>query len=395
MAVNAALDASIELTEFIATASGWKDWLIPDSVQELAKALLPGMKSLRGQINAPLQRASNEIREFLDDLLGEQAAAVVMMVGERAVQASAVPATRARSGHNAADAHPRGSVPARQTPKKVGGKDEASAGTSAGPVHAAVQVTRKAFTDIANREKGLIGEHMADYHELKRLGGTWPHDKESGAWSPEGIKKINADRRPVNLSLKDLPKVTQPGIDAVWEHNGKYTVTEAKFSASIATAYAGGKTRVNKGSLPAPPTGLGSRELLYYLLSDSSDKLGKGSPMVQMSIAWVEDRAAREGVGRACEAAIRDRRYARRTVLVTFESVGAVDHGEALVDINMGKLDSEVHPHPEHGLMKEWDAGDIDAVVAAREKAFEARKATRSSASSDTKPKPTKPTKGK
>jgi hypothetical protein len=144
-----------------------------------------------------------------------------MMVGERAVQASAVPATRARSGHNAADAHPRGSVPARQTPKKVGGKDEASAGKSAGPVHAAVQVTRKAFTDIANREKGLIGEHMADYHELKRLGGTWPHDKESGAWSPEGIKKINADRRPVNLSLKDVPKVTQPGIDAVWEHNGK------------------------------------------------------------------------------------------------------------------------------------------------------------------------------
>jgi hypothetical protein len=91
----------------------------------------------------------------------------------------------------------------------------------------------------------------------------------------------------------------------VWEHNGKYTVTEAKFSASIATAYAGGKTRVNKGSLPAPPTGLGSRELLYYLLSDSADKSGsKDAKWVQMSQAWVADRALREKMDLSAESAL-------------------------------------------------------------------------------------------
>ncbi len=74
--VDAAMGACIELMEFMATASGWKDWLIPDSVQQLARDLLPGIRKLRTQIKAPLERASKEIREFLEDLLGEQAAAV-------------------------------------------------------------------------------------------------------------------------------------------------------------------------------------------------------------------------------------------------------------------------------------------------------------------------------
>ena len=38
--------------------SGWKDWLIPDSIQNLAKEMLPGLKKMRGQITEPLTRAA-------------------------------------------------------------------------------------------------------------------------------------------------------------------------------------------------------------------------------------------------------------------------------------------------------------------------------------------------
>jgi hypothetical protein len=84
-----AMDACIELTDFVATASGWKGWLIPDSVQELAKEILPGLKKMRGQVTKPLNLASAEIRHFLEDLLGERTAAVVMAVGGNVVAASA------------------------------------------------------------------------------------------------------------------------------------------------------------------------------------------------------------------------------------------------------------------------------------------------------------------
>jgi hypothetical protein len=87
--VNAALNSAIDVVEFMAFASGWKDWLIPDPIQELCKQLLPGLKAMRGQLNAPLQRASAEIKQFLTDLLGEQAAGVVMALSQRAVQARA------------------------------------------------------------------------------------------------------------------------------------------------------------------------------------------------------------------------------------------------------------------------------------------------------------------
>jgi hypothetical protein len=212
---NAALAATIELTEFLATASGWKDYLVPDSIQELAKQLLPGLKGLRGQLAAPIQRASNEIREFLEDLLGEQAAAVVMQVGSTAVQASAVPGTRTRAGHNAAAVRPHGSAPARQGKQEVQGKPKAKAKRDGGAISIAVQGTAKALKNLANQEKGLIGEHIVDYHELKRLGGGWPHDKEKGSWSPATVKKLNVDKRPVNLALHDLGKVNHNGIDAV------------------------------------------------------------------------------------------------------------------------------------------------------------------------------------
>lgn len=367
--VDLALGSCIELTEFVATASGWKDWLIPDPVQDLARQLLPALKRLRNQISAALQRASNEIRAFLEDLLGEQAAALVMAAGQRAVAASATPGSRPRTGHNAADAHPRGREGPRQGPKKVGGRPETDTRKGAGPVHAAVQLTRKAFSSLANQEKGLVGEHMADYHELKRLGGRWSHhDKPSGAWNPATVRKLNVDKRPVNLSLADLPKVNHPGIDAVWQHGGSYTVTEAKARESIFAV----KAHVAKRGTATVKGMSEDQQLLYYLLSDSSDKRGVGYRMVQMSMEWVRDRSEREGLPAQAVAALQTAKN-RRVVLITFESDGALAHAQALTDIHMTKSDAEVHPHPYHGITKQWEASAIDAVIKERERAREAK----------------------
>ncbi len=391
-AVNTALDTAIELTEFIATAGGWKSWLIPHSVQVLAQEMLPGMKKLRGQINEPLQRASNEIREFLADLLGERAAAVVMAAGGAAVAASAVPATRTRNGHNAADRPPKGTVPARQAERELQGKPVTHAAQGNGVVHSAMQITRKTFSDLVAHEKGLIGEHMADYHELKRLGGSWPHDKLQGSWAPASVKKLNVDKRPVSLRLVDLPKVNQPGLDAVWEHQVAYTVTEAKARESIAAAYGLGKFLVSKGKIPKV-TGLNpDHELLHYLLSDNSDKGGTVQPLVQMSEAWVENRSKEEGLPPAALIALRKAKN-RRVLLVTFESTGTLDHAKALGDIHQGKPDSDVHSHPEHGITREWEAAAIDAVTRARGETYRGKQAIK--AGSENAAKPTQAAGGK
>ncbi|MDR2327842.1 MAG: hypothetical protein LBE51_20875 [Acidovorax sp.] len=372
--VDLAMASCIELMEFMATAQGWKNWLIPDSVQQLARELLPGMKAMRSQIKAPLQRASNEIRMFLEDLLGEQAAAVMMAAGERAVAGSAMPGSRARTGHNAADTRPRGHETPRQPERKVAGRAETDAGKGKGPAHAAVRLTRKAFADLANQEKGLIGEHMADYHELKRLGGGWPHDQPQGAWSPTNVQKLNVDKRPVNLSLLDLPKVNHAGIDAVWQHDGSYTVTEAKARESIAAAYGLGKFLTSQGKI-IRVTGLNpDQELLHYLLSDSSDKRGTEFRMVQMSVDWVRERAEREGLSAQATAALQKAKN-RRVLLVTFESEGALDHVQALTDIHqLNKPIAEFHPHHSHGITREWHAADIDVVVKARDRVREDKK---------------------
>jgi hypothetical protein len=242
---NAALAATIELTEFLATASGWKDYLVPDSIQELAKQLLPGLKGLRGQLAAPIQRASNEIREFLEDLLGEQAAAIVMQVGSTAVQASAVPGTRTRAGHNAAAVRPHGSSPVRQGKQEVQGKPKVDQKGGAGGSHSSLQNTAGKLVDITNAALGVSGEHIADYICANKFGWgqAWSgHDKgAAGSWRTKP-----GTTNPGKLSKGGSPKVTGvlykltdgangTGLDAVWRaegHNeGKpYAIVEAKAS---------------------------------------------------------------------------------------------------------------------------------------------------------------------
>jgi hypothetical protein len=111
-----------------------------------------------------------------------------------------------------------------------------------------------------------------------------------------------------------------------------------------------------------------------------------------------QNQGEREGIGAAAMQlrAVNQKKYVRRAVLVTFEATGAVDHGEALAGMHMGKSGSEIHVHTEHGLMKEWDSSDIDEVVKARNDA-RAEASKRSVDTRDEKPKntPSKATKNK
>lgn len=387
--VNLALDASIELLEVIANASGWKDWLIPDPIQALAKEMLPSLKRMKGGVGAVLQRASNELRMFLEDLLGEQAATVVMATGNAAVRASAMPGSRTRAGHNGAALKPRGHEPARQPDKRVGARHAQDATKGSGRMSAAVRVTAKTVKAMANQEKGLVGEHMADYFEMKRLGGSWTHDSLKSKWTPKEIRKLNVDKRPVNLRLIDLPKVNQAGLDAVWGHGGQYTVTEAKARASIGSVYGIGKMLVKKGKIPDAKGLTPDHELLHYLLSDYEDKRGgSGGAMMQMGRGWCADRGSREALDTTAAKAIKFDVCSRRVAFVSFESQGALDHVEALIDIHANKPDSEVHKHTEHGLTRAWDKAAIDAVDKARKDARE--QLPGQSKPGETVPKPTR-----
>jgi hypothetical protein len=244
---NGALDTCIQFCSTIAGLKGWKDWLVPDSIQTMAGDMVPSLKSLRGNIAAPMERASREIREMLEDLIGEQAAAVVMAAGQRATQASVIPGTRSRSGHNAAALKPQGHIPSRQKPKNTGSTATTNTGKGAGSKFSNMQNTAGAVIDLTNAILGVSGEHIADYVCLNKFGWggkAWTaHDAgTTGKWSKNPSKdtvgKLSRGGKP--KTLHTLYKLTDgsngTGLDAVWRAEGQnqgkpYAIVEAKASA--------------------------------------------------------------------------------------------------------------------------------------------------------------------
>lgn len=383
--VNLALASCIALLEFIASAGGWKGWLIPDGVQQLAGQALPGMRDMQAAVDATLHRASDEIRLFLTDLLGEQAADVMMAAGMAAAPHSAHAGSRSkqmqgRHVHNAADPKTQGKDIDRQSPKKTQGLDTAAKQRNASNTHASQQKLRERFGKMAFMVTGLIGEHMVDYMELKRLEGTHAHDDAASMPETAAVRKLNADKRPVNLSLVDLAKVPHKGIDAVWGHNGQYTVTEAKARASIWALRAMVDKVVPKGvNLSA------DNKMLYALLSTSKSEEGDGKPMVQMSAGWVSDRGTAENLPPPARRSLKSKSADRRVVLVTFETEGSADHAQALSELRPNAQHTDPSIHDTHGEDKvhEWGHEEIDAVEKERERLAELKKQSAQTAKPD------------
>jgi hypothetical protein len=387
-AVDTALASMVEMLEFIANAKGWKDWLFPDSIQVMAGAKLPALREMQGKIREPIQRASDEILAFLQDLVGEQAAAVLMGVGQRVVVSSGHPGTRTQSGHNKADITPKGVEGPRQPQGKTGGSPTTEAQKGAGGVNTAIARTRDAFKKLANAQKGLIGEHMVDYYELKRLKGSWPHDSSRGDFSPKKIAKINSPKRPINLVQADLPYILSTGIDAVWKHDGfidtksYYTVTEAKARESKHILLNFGKKRAEAKHLN------GNDRLI--ILNELLGRPNGGAKMTQMSEDWVESRALGEHLDNTATRELQNNNATRRVVLVTAgESQGVGGHISALMKIILAKTPPEAvySEHEEHGITMTWDAKDIDAVVKARSEAAKQAKPGNKPSNKPQKPK--------
>ena len=382
--VEAAMAAMIELTEFIANAQGWRDWLIPDSIQQLAREILPSLKQLQGQIRSPLERGSNEIHAFLEDLLGEQAAAVMMGVGQRAAIGSSMTGIRSKTGHTRADVKPHGQEYPREGRHKVASSDRTEAAKGKGSSHSAVRKTLETLKDLSSNQRAVIGEHMADYHELKRLGGSWNHDNQQGNWAPQDVKKINADHRPVILHPQlDIRRMSQNGMDAVWEHHGQYTITEAKARKNEYAARARGRSNEAEGKLPKVTELDNDRMLLHYLLGLTGGRSGR--TVTQMSRSWIAQTLDAENLHEKAGLVIRSKKYVRNVVFVSLESMGAVDHTGAFIEIALDKEPDSVRPHTHHGITKSWNGADIDAVEEARNK--ELRKPNLPN-SSDTAPRP-------
>jgi hypothetical protein len=378
---DAALQACEGLLTFLSTAGGFKRWLIPHSIQLLAREALPGMQAMRSQISATLQEAAEEIRLFLADLLGEQAAEAMMTLGAAAVQDSALTGSRSRQharrpAHNAADPNTSGKDIQREKGKKVQGEALTEGAKSASPVHSTQARMRESFGKIAFQQTGLLGEHIVDCLELERLGGKahWEHDDEKPMPPSAPVRKLNCDKRPVNLHPRDRHKVPHPGIDAVWQHDGKYTVTEAKARANSFALKATAEKFVPKtvkSKLSA------DEELLYALLGTSKSGEGDGKVLVQMSEDWVKDRASREGLDGRGQRALKRLDCDRRVVLVTFETPGAAAHVEALCDIQAGLPIEQVEVHETHAQQKVWSGRAIDHVAKIKEKQESNKKQTK------------------
>ncbi len=425
---EAALESVIALTHFLATASGWKDYLVPDSIQSMAASALQGLQQLRGGIRTPLERGSREIHELLKDLIGEQAAAVVLAVGMPAAPASARAGTRTKGGHNAAAQKPKGSVPARQAQDKTGGTPSTAKKQGGGPVDNQVLNTAQSVADLANDALGVSGEHIADYICADKFGwapGWQQHDDgHTGGWkvkpSAEQPGKLSSGGKPkVRHALYKLTDgANGTGIDAVWHTTGKnggkkYAIVEAKASRDedgpkfmrkpgntrkpamqgklgVSGAVdlleplddgAGAKPQTGKagGGKPggAKPSGAGTLTTKPKVTAPAGASAGKasptqlkghqaGGPMVQMSHVWILANLE-SAVGHLSLAdSIRENGYARHLFFSPLYHPSAAAHAEAIVKR------SDESEHRKHDAIH-YDESEVKRAVNKRKAALRRR----------------------
>jgi hypothetical protein len=363
---NLALSSCIALLEYL----GQGHWWCPDHLEQLARDTAPGLKSMQGKLEAPIREAAVEIRTFLEDMLGEHAAAVALALASHASVARPIRSTtvspRSSSSHTTTQ-H-----------KKVGNQARTQGKTSQGKTASAVQKTLWDAYDLLQRAaQGLLGEHIVEHHviEQKNWGMSWnAHDVIGPArgnvvegWQSE-YRKINDGGIPTYLCSLST-KVCVPGIDSLWFTNRKrpeqYAVVEAKASASTTAslysllgeikdpAHAQRKSVGGRSSRRASPA-------TNTKPKDDSQKQLK--TIMQMSHRWIDGRIA------AKFPHLRGKingNYSRHVFLVTPGEMGS--HMEALEKITEEKLiekPSQAQKYAElhsiHNVCKEFGESDLD-----------------------------------
>jgi hypothetical protein len=388
---NLALDSCIAMLAYI----GQPHWWCPARVEQLARDVAPLLEAMRGKLAAPIREAANTIRKFLEEMLGEHAAAVAMTM------ATSVPLTR-RTPQSARPG-PALRAPGLPGHSTVGTASRIQARSTRSNVANTVQnLAFDLYKDLDFAAKGLMGEHIVEYHviEKKHWGIAWNcHDMHGPAregtqagWHDDKLKKLNDNERPTYLCTPKT-KVCGNGIDSLWRTNRakphEYAVVEAKSSMNPkAQPYQllNEAETTPAGRTGSPASGRGQGRGRGAPAKPATPKVAKPKVM-QMSRTWIEDRL------RDDFPALRGRivgNYSRHLFVVSPLQAG--DHIKAMTEIlTHGFINDPPRAHrfatmhDEHDVESEFGEADL---LAAEKKYKEAGKFKRSMP-------PAKPGKGK
>jgi len=313
LASDAAIKVDLALTQMILLL-GWLSaedrWWVPDSLEGLARDVLPEIQKMKGTFTSALNEGIYAVRDFVNELIGEDAAVLVVAMAQQT------------PSHHSANHHQADKRTKRNQPTSTEGKRPANHNPNHKPIDnkntqttdkgnpnrpAMTQAAIKAlFEDVGKRFKALLGEHMGDYHHMAKVApGGWPHgvvaeSKLKPAWSSTAKlvdeKNPRQESTPTELVQEHLIRTSQQGVDGVWSlGDGVYHFVEAKCSESVGAMYGLGYKQTNdltykdgsthKASKLAPPPGLTERQLaLWYLL-------GQPNKGLQMGKRWLEKSA--------------------------------------------------------------------------------------------------------
>ncbi len=364
---NLALDSCIAMLAYL----GQPHWWCPDRLEQLARDVAPGLQAMRGKLEAPIREAAAEIRKFLEDMLGEHAAAVALAVANNA---AVVRPGRTKTTSQKSEVGRRVSAH-----EQLGGQARVQGKKSQGKIASTVQRTAwDSYKALGRAMQGLLGEHIVEHHviEQKNWGLQWNcHDmaaprrgQAKGGWQSE-YRKLNDMEIPTYLCMPST-KVFAPGIDSLWITNrakpNQYAVVEAKASMSLtkelhellgeAQRGAGGENNSVK------PKG-GRNRNQTAKKPTAKEIVREEIPMVmQMSREWIWSRIVKNHSSHANRFRFN---YSRHVFLVT--PLQASEHLQALekiVEENLIAKPKEAQKyaniHSKHDVQKEFGDEDLD-----------------------------------
>lgn len=371
---NFALESSIQMLEYIAAGHWW----CPDHLERLARDVVPSIKSLRGKLAAPIRQAAAEIKKFLEELLGEHAAAVALALAQNA----AMTPRGAHGGHGPTRNNavtPRASRDRRH--EVVAEKPRTQGKVSASKVATATQrLAYESYKLLEHAAKGLMGEHIVEHHviEKKNWGLDWNGHDLSGSnksgkaagWQNQ-YKKINDNSVPLYLCTPSK-HVLQSGIDSAWftnrSNSQQFAIVEAKASMNPASDL------LNLLGEAKSMAGQGAQQ--------GGGKKAPSKKVLQMGKQWVTDRINRDFARWKMRM---QKNYTRHVFLVTpiqaeaHTKAIALIMKEGLVD-NPAAAQKYAKDHAEHNIQREFSETEIDAAELRYEKSGKPKK----------KPKPRK-----
>ena len=391
---NLALEHCIALLDYIAQGHWW----CPSHLEQFARDVSPGIRGMRGKLAAPLREAAEQIRLFLEDMLGEHAAAVALTV---AGNANSLAGSRHGSNAHASNlqkkpsSRPRSSSAGDRkrepdTHRKVQAEERANGKPASGGSSVTVQRTAfDAYKGLNFAVKGLMGEHIVDHHVIdqKGWGLEWNrHDmvgdrsgKASG-WQSKP-RKLNENETPIFLCTPSAHVLTR-GIDSAWLTNRsaphEFAVVEAKANMNPAATLLQllGEANDNSGAATGGSgrkAGRGRRRggsASPVASSSGTMPAAEARPgkVLQMSHGWILERIRRDFFQyyRAMQKGPDMRNYSRHVFLVS--PLQATEHVQCIQKImEEGLINNPVaaqkyaEEHARHDVQKEFGEADLNA----------------------------------